>query len=316
MHPVDRAAGLALRWLPDGKQVFSRGWGDEAALALLDITAAQAPHALEVMWGPISRHTGHETREGRFAAPLPGLPPAAGDGHVLRVDPSAGGDAVCVMLPAWNDEGYATRLRFATRLAAAGIASYLLEAPFYGRRRATPGRSPVQTVADFALLSRSVVEEGRSLVAALAADGRRVGVAGYSMGGSLAATVGATLDLPMAIAPLAAAHAPAAVFTEGVIRNAVAWDALGTGAQGRLAELLLRPSLLRIPPTPSTRDAILVAATGDGFVPPDVTRAIHEHWPGSELRWVRAGHATLLWRRIDVLVAAIVDAFSRSRAWG
>jgi alpha-beta hydrolase superfamily lysophospholipase len=220
------------------------------------------------------------------------------------------------VLPAWNDEGYSTRLRFASRLAAAGIGSYLLEAPFYGRRRAAPGGSPVRTVADFALLSRSVVEEGRALVAGLAAGGRPVGVAGYSMGGSLAATVGATLDLPMAIAPLAAAHAPAAVFTEGVIRNAVAWDALGRGGRGRLAEVLLRPSLLRVPPTVSTRHAVLVAATGDGFVSPGVTEAIHAHWPGSELRWVRAGHATLLWRRIDVLVGAIVDAFARSKAGG
>lgn len=314
MHVVDRAAGVALRLLPHGKRVFADGWGAGETADLLDVTAAGPPRALDLTWEPTTRHAGHETREGRFTAPVPGLPPAARVGHVLHVSPAGGGDATCVMLPAWNDEGYATRLRLATRLAATGLASYLVEAPFYGRRRVAPGGSPVRTVADFALLSRSVVEEGRSLVAGLAAEGRSVGVAGYSMGGSLAATVGATLELPMAIAPLAAAHAPAPVFTEGVIRNAVAWDALGPGGRGRLGELLSRPSLLRIPPTPSTRNAVLVAATKDGFVAGEATQAIHRHWPGSELRWVRAGHATLLWRRIDVLVAAVVDAFARSKA--
>ena len=243
-----------------------------------------------------------------------GLPVPAHIAHVLHVAPAGQETGSCVLLPAWNDEGYRTRIRLATGLAAAGIGSYLLEAPFYGLRRIAPGSSPVRTVADFATLTRSVVEEGRSLVAALVAAGRRTGVAGYSMGGSLAATVAATLDLPIAVAPLAAAHAPAPVFTSGVLRNAVAWDALGPDGRERLTEVLLRPSLLRLPPSPPTRCAVLVAASGDGFVAPAATKAIHEHWPGSELRVVRAGHATLLWRHVDILVSATAHAFARAAA--
>ena len=47
MHLVDRAAGLALRCLPHGKLVFADGWGDEAAIALLDVTAAGQPQPQE-----------------------------------------------------------------------------------------------------------------------------------------------------------------------------------------------------------------------------------------------------------------------------
>jgi hypothetical protein len=314
MHPIDRGAGLALRFLPSDKRVFSQGWGDAATIELVDITAAGPPASIDVEWGRPDTSGALVQTDGRFAAPLTGLPDAAQQGHVLHVAPHGDAMGTCVLLPAWNDEGYGTRLRFATRLAARGLASYVLEAPFYGHRRSAPGGSPVRTVADFALLTRSIVEEGRSLVAGLARTGAPTGVAGYSMGGSLAATVGATLDLPIAVAPLAAAHAPSSVFSEGVLSNGVAWDALEPEGRTRLTEVLLGPSLLRIDPTPATRTAVLVGATRDGFVTPPVTKAIHDHWPGSELRWVRAGHATLLWWHIDDLVQAIADSFARTAA--
>ncbi len=314
MHPIDRGAGLVLRFLPSAKRVFSQGWGDAGTMELVDITAAGPPPAIDVDWGRTDTGGAFAQREGRFAAPIAGLPEVAREGHVLHVAPHGDAVGTCVLLPAWNDEGYRTRLRFATRLASRGLASYVLEAPFYGHRRLAPGGSPVRTVADFALLTRSIVEEGRGLVAGLARTGAPTGVAGYSMGGSLAATVGATLDLPIAVAPLAAAYAPSSVFSEGVLSKGVAWDALEPGGRRRLAEVLLGPSLLRIDPTPATRTAVLVGATHDGFVTPPVTQAIHDHWPGSELRWVRAGHATLLWWHIDDLVQAIVDSFARAAA--
>lgn len=249
---------------------------------------------------------------GTFPSPLPGLPAGAAQAVVMGVQPLDGTQRHCVILPAWNDEAFATRRRFANRLADHGIGSILLEAPLYGSRRIRARGAPLATVADFAAMTRGVVEEGRALLTRLADESTAtVGVAGFSMGGSLAATVGATVPFPVAIAPLAAAHAPSAVFVDGVLSSAVAWRALGRGGRAKLGEVLAQPSVLRIPAAPWTAQAVLVGGAWDGFVSPGSTRVIHDHWPGSEFESVAAGHATLLWRKLDRLVAAIVRAFDR-----
>ncbi len=311
MHPIDLAARGVLHLLPRRRRVFIDGWGDPALLDLLDITTTAAPPPIEVVWERPRLDGEVRLRHGTFVSPISGLPAAAASAFVLGIEREAATGKVCVMLPAWNDEGYLTRRKFAEDLAASGIGTILLEAPFYGTRRCVHGGSPVRTVSDFALMTRAVVEEGRALLAWLTAHDIAAGVAGFSMGGSLAAAVGATTELPVAVAPLAAAHAPAPVFVEGVISASIAWDALGDNGRERLFEQLGRSSVLRLPPTPATSTAVAVGATRDGFVPPAATEAIHAHWPGSEIQWVTAGHATLLWRHRRSLVGAIIRAFER-----
>jgi dienelactone hydrolase len=316
MHPIDHGAGLLLRLLPSDRRVFRHGWGDERSLQHLDITAVEDATPLDVTWEREWTESDVTIRHGAYPSPFGGLPEAARVGFLLAIEPRGGSARSCIMLPSWNDEGFETRTRLARRLATRGIATLMPEAALYGRRRIAPRGSPITTVADFAMMSRSTVEEARSLVAALVAEGRIVGVAGYSMGGSLAAVVGATVDHHVALAPLAAAHAPAPVFTDGVLRTSVAWSALGEGGRARLAYELSQPSPLRRAPTPSTRTAVLLAASGDGFVPRAAAEALHLHWPGSEFRIVRAGHATLLWRGLDELTRAILDSFRRIGASG
>lgn len=312
MHPIDFAAGLALRGLPHGKRVFVDGWGNSELVDLMDITSAGPPAPVEVTWERSWTDGAVHLRHGAFPSPVRHLPAAASTAFVVAVEPPEPTSRVCVLLPAWNDEGYTTRRRLADHLARHGIASLVLEAALYGSRRVLSRGTPMRTVADMALMSRTVVEEGRSLVSWLSSQGLDAGIAGYSMGGSLAANVGATLDFSLALAPLAAAHAPDAVFVDGVLASSVAWEALGADGRAALRERLGKPSPLRVAPTPPTTTAVLVAATRDGFVPAAATEALHRHWPGSELRRVRAGHATLLWRRMDVLAQAIVDSFARA----
>ena len=67
-------------------------------------------------------------------------------------------------------------------------------------------------------------------------------------------------------------------------------------------------------PPPHAAAAVLTAATIDGFVPTSAVLALHRHWPGSEMAWVRAGHATLLWRHKDRMAEGIVRAFERVEA--
>jgi hypothetical protein len=215
-------------------------------------------------------------------------------------------------MAAWNDHGYRTRTDLALRLAAAGIASVILENPYYGERRPDGAAQPISTVADFAVMGRAAFEEGRSVLTHLRTEGV-VGVSGYSMGGNIAALVGAAMSFPVAIAPLAPSHSPGPVYLDGVLRHGIDWTALGgeQTAAGRLREALTAASVLAIPAESHTAKAVLVAARSDGYVPRRATIDLHRHWPGSELRWVRGGHATVLWWRKGALVDAITGSFDR-----
>ncbi len=312
MHPIDRGAGLALRFLGDEGRVFRDGWGDTGLLSQLDITFVTAPAELTIEWGRPREQAGLVVTDAVFPSPLTLLPEPARTAHLRLIEPIAGADHVCLLLPAWNDEGFRTRTRLARRLALSHIGSLLLEAAFYGTRRVDGEGSPIRTVADMALLSRSIVDEARAVAVDLAGRGARVGVSGYSMGGSLAGVTAATLDIPLAVTLLAPAHSPRAVMFDGVLSRAVDWSALGAGAHDRLSAVLDLGSVLRVPPSRPTERAVIVGAKGDGFVRPETTLAIHEHWPGSELLWVNGGHASLLWTRQDVLSRAIVRGFERA----
>jgi pimeloyl-ACP methyl ester carboxylesterase len=162
-------------------------------------------------------------------------------------------------------------------------------------------------------MGRAALAEGRALLATIAAEGREPGVSGYSMGGTMAALIAATIPFPVAIAPLAAAHSPAPVYLDGVLRHGIAWDALGDGgAPQRLRDIMLTASVLRLAPSPHVGRAVIVAARRDGYVPPAATQELHRHWLGSELRLAPGGHATLLWYRTRMLAAAIADSFART----
>jgi predicted alpha/beta hydrolase family esterase len=75
-------------------------------------------------------------------------------------------------------------------------------------------------------------------------------------------------------------------------------------------------SVLNLEPLPHTAHAVVVRASQDGYVPAHAVQALSDHWPGSELRVVRGGHATAIWYRKDLLTDAIVDSFDRlAEAW-
>ena len=89
------------------------------------------------------------------------------------LSPSVAPSRVVILFAAHNDHGYETRMRLGRHLAEHGIASLILENPFYGRRRPLDGRKrPVTTVAELLVMGRAAVTEGRALVAALRAQGR------------------------------------------------------------------------------------------------------------------------------------------------
>ncbi len=113
------------------------------------------------------------------------------------------------------------------------------------------------------------------------------------------------------MAGMGASHSPGPVYLDGVLANAIVWDALGgRQAEPRLREFLTTASVLGFEPRPHHRSAVLLAAEDDGFVPFDAARALADHW-SAEFRTLPGGHATALWRHLPTFAQAIADAFRR-----
>ena len=317
MHWMDRAAVIAAARLAPGKRPFNLGWGDESVVDYYLANAGSVPPiaAVEPTIRPARRSGGAVIRDLEFDSPFDLLPEEVRRVRARWITTDPEPERVVVLHAAWNDEDYATRMRFARALLPLGVASILPHHPLYGdRRRAGTLDTPVPFVSDFCLMGRGAVLEGRSLVRWLVDSGYRVGVAGYSMGGNIAGFVGVLMDSPVAIAPLAASYAAGPPFMDGVLRHTVAWDALGGERPeviDRLSRVVHAGSLLNHPPPPHAAAAVLLAGTRDGFIPTAAVLAIHRHWPGSEMDWVTAGHASMLLTKRDRMVSAIVRSFDR-----
>lgn len=313
IHPIDRAAGLALSRAPARLHFFSEGWGNSELLVPSQITDT-APRPLPITWlsSDVEKY-GLAIDHGTFTSPSDLLPHRSQQGSVISISPPDGTNRVVVLMPAWNEHDPKVRVAMAGHLARKGIRSIILENPYYGSRHPNPEHSqPIRTVADFMVMGAAAVNEARGILMWLHNELWEIGVAGYSMGGNTTGVVAATMPVPLAVAPLAASHSPGPVFLDGVLRRGIAWDALGGRSQeGRLRSVLGAISVLNIEPAPHTAHAVIVRASQDGYIPQRAVQALSDHWPGSELRVVGGGHATAIWYRKDQLTDAIVDSFDR-----
>src|SRR5271165_7042536 len=171
------------RW----SKLFSQGWGDESLLTTLStrISYADPPSSISVTWSSARKRRGMVRRDGAFASPLALLPKEASTAHV-RAWTREGNSAAVVILAASRDEGYQVRERVFGPLTARGLDIYFMENPFYGLRRTRGGPSLI-TVSDHGLMVLGMVWEARALLEHLRTDYLKVAVAGYSMGGHMAA---------------------------------------------------------------------------------------------------------------------------------
>ena len=272
---------------------------------LTDLREGAAPHPSTASFtSPVADRLPPESRTARVELLLP-------EGEPAEVP-------VVLHLAATGDHDFARRRRLlAQPLLAEGIGAVLLENPLYGRRR--PARqhgASVRSVAELAAMARATVEEARSLLAWLRRRGhRQVGVSGISMGGQMAAMAAASVPFEVAAVPCIASRWPASVFTQGELARLVDWGALqrdwGVDAPRRLRAELERGDVLRLPPPRCPGAAVLVAARDDAYVPAADPQAIHEHWPGSELRWIETGHVGAVVLASAQLVEAVRDAVAR-----
>ncbi|MFP2927245.1 alpha/beta hydrolase family protein [Pyxidicoccus sp. 3LG] len=317
-HVVDVLfAGLARR-----ARLFAEGWGDEQLLQEVTVGTSFLPEPARVqpVWGAPRLHRGAQVRDGTFASPLTRLEPAALTAHVRWLsDGGSNRRAACVVLAASREEGFALRERLYASLVPEGVDLFLLENPYYGLRRPLGQRGgALRTVSDHVLMNLGMVEEARALLAWLRGAGyERLGVAGYSMGGYMAALTAVLVPEPLGVAALAAGASPVPVFTRGLLSWSIAFEELDGSrrdaeqARHRLGRIFDLANLTRFPPPRQPGAAILLACRRDGFVPEGETRALQAHWGHSELRWVNAGHVSAILTERTALCAAVRDSLAR-----
>ncbi len=308
VHGLDRAVA----WWSRNSRLFSGGWGDEAVRAEFSdhdrYFVQPAPIAIE--WATPTTHGAQARRDGKFRSPLAALPSAVATAHV-RSWTEAGNEAGCVILAASRDEGYWIRERVFLPLTARGIDLFLLESPYYGLRR--DGRSPSEiTVADHGLMALAMVLEARALLDYLQPQYRKLAIAGYSMGGHMAALTAAVSPIPIACAALATGASASAIYTRGLLSCSVDLDTLGgEPARQRLRELFDVADLTNFPPPIRADAAVVSGCTRDGYVLPGETERLHDYWQGSELCRVNAGHFSALMTQRRALRACVERAVER-----
>ncbi len=320
-HWADR---LYVRLSPEGSY-FSGGWGEEWAIArVVEQLRSPGPfRPVTLRWGPQQQARWGTETVGEFDSPVDdgSLPPESRRGRVVLMLPATPRPGpVCIHLAATGEDGFQRRRRLALPLVQQGIGAVLLENPLYGQRRPAGQRgSDVRTVAELMTMGRAIVEEARSLAVWLHERGHPVGLSGYSMGGQMAALAAAFLPFPVAVAAAAAPCTASQAFVDGLLARVTCWSALtGEGderaTRERLTEVLDATCLTRQPPPPAPGAAVLVGVREDGYIGADGAQRIHDHWAGSELRWLAGGHVSGYVASIPALRTAIVDAFARLAA--
>ncbi|MGA8272948.1 MAG: alpha/beta hydrolase family protein [Candidatus Sulfotelmatobacter sp.] len=313
-HPID----VLVAWLTCGSKLFTQGWGDESLLADLSQHAAfgNPPPAICVDWHVTERWGGKVQRDGTFLSPLRSLPAKAMTVHV-RACSETGNAAACVILAGSRDEGYAMRERAFGNVTSRGVDIYLLENPFYGRRRTTTASASLKTFSDHVLMNLGTIWEARALLEYLRGYYQKLTVAGYSMGGHMAAITAAVCPFPLACAALATGASAAPIYTQGLLSwsidlNALAGEShLQSAASQRLRLLIEAADLTRHAPPMRSDAAVIVGCARDGYVLRSEIERLHEYWPGSILRWLSAGHVTGFITKRAILRDAVVDASER-----
>ncbi len=305
---------------------FSDGWGhlDRLRELVREGNRHVVPRPIDVRWAKTSEKDDAFFRQGEFVSPYDGLPlPDESKRAFLEfVLPKNTSDIppVCIHFAATGDEGFARRRNlFALPLVKSGIASLILENPYYGRRRPREQQKKMlRYFSDLVTMGSASVSEGLALVEWLKKGGyTKIGLCGVSMGGSIAAEVAALDASELAVVGCLTAHSASVVFTEGLLSRYLAWSVLegqlknGENARELVRKILDLTDLTRLPPLPRPEAAFLVAATGDAYVPRSSAAKLSFHWSGSTMKWLHTGHVGAFLFHRGQFLAALRNAFAR-----
>ena len=137
---------------------------------------------------------------------------------------------ICIHLAGTGDHFFGRRrvLMAKPLLKESGIASIILENPFYGTRKPIDQKkSALRNVSDIFVMGGCLILECIALFNwCLRMGFGPIGVTGISMGGHNAALAGTSWNKPCSIIPCLSWTTASKSFTEGVMRESVSWDVL------------------------------------------------------------------------------------------
>jgi len=298
-------------------KLFSQGWGDEAFLAELPgaLSHAGTAAAISPVWHGTNQRGQIVRRDGTFRSPLTKLPDESRTVH-LRSWLRDENQSACVILAGSRDEGYLLREHVFGSLASRGIDLYFTENPYYGLRRMAGGLSAIK-VSDQAMMALGMVLEARALVTWLRGRYARLAIAGYSMGGHMAAIAATITPFPVACAALATGASASSIYTRGLLSWSVDFDELsqGTAHSATARQWLHRwfdaADVTNYQPPLRADAAVILGCTRDGYILQSETERLHRHWPGSSLRWLAAGHFSALLTSRRALCDCVADALAK-----
>ena len=245
------------------------------------------PEPVSPRWTRVRVHGSTRVREGELLSPDPDLPEESRVVRLRLIEPRhMEARSLVIVLASWRDEDAKVRTRLVGPAVRAGVAVLIPGAAFYGgRRRAGQVGSAIRYVADLIGMGRATVTEARVLLAWARTRYERIGVAGYSMGGQMAAMTAALCRWPVRFVGVATSVSPARVFFDGPLHADVASAPLGEGGLAKLRVIMERLNVLDLDPPCDVERALLVGTRDDAIVPPADTRAIARHW-GVNPRWI------------------------------
>lgn len=297
-------------------RLFAHGWGNEAwierALAERRIVANRVPIKVNLLSDRLAG--GVTTRDLHFVSPIPELPYEAKIAHGRWLIPTGcTPNIVYLSFPATGDDSYAARTRFWRPLVQEGASVVLLQYPLYGDRRPAQQKGTwLRTVSDQVLLQFAVAQEALCLLGWLEQEGfSRLGVSGFSQGGSVAAVVASLFEKPLALASFATGLTPAPVFTQGQLATKIDFRLLKDESRQRLHAVFEAGNLGRYPRVARPEACVIVAGKRDAYVFPHYVEALAALWPGCDVQWHNCGHVNLWVTRANALRAAVRAASAR-----
>jgi hypothetical protein len=137
---------------------------------------------------------------------------------------------LCIHLAGTGDHYFWRRrvLMAKPLLKESGIASIVLESPFYGYRKPpNQKRSSLLNVSDIFIMGGCLILETIALLNWCVKMGYGpLCVTGISMGGHMASLAGSSWDKPVSIVPCLSWTTASCVFTQGVMSQSIPWDVL------------------------------------------------------------------------------------------
>ncbi|KAG1706925.1 hypothetical protein DVH05_027775 [Phytophthora capsici] len=253
---LDRAAAAVTQnpvLFPNG--FFSDGWGDlntpKRLRELLQSRRMNEVVALqeeELDWGQVRELSVAKValREGKFRSTL---------GNAQQLLPEESLDAFCelvtpleweqeskgipqgrkdrplvVLLPGTGEHGFLhRRTSIAIPLAKQGVATLILEGPFYGKRKPPQQKgSKLRRVSDLPILGQATIEEAKSLLEYFRDHHgfSQLVVAGSSMGGLHAAMVASVFPGDVGATAWLAPPSAVPVFADGLLSGSCNWRSL------------------------------------------------------------------------------------------